>query len=193
MSRTPRSATGYAWRQSGACRSGIGIAGLHAGAECHRHCSWTGRRTEDRGADFFTGIYETALSPEELLVAVELPAAPKNSVYFFHEFARRAGDYAILVLPRRRSSNEILSPICGWRSLRSATGRCWRARRDKLIGCAVTPAMLSDACTTLGGELDPQDDQQASASMRRHLAKVLLVRCVAALLVRPDLNPGGSA
>src|SRR3954447_995169 len=25
--------------------------------------------------DFFTGIYETALSPEELLVAVELPAA----------------------------------------------------------------------------------------------------------------------
>src|SRR3954454_19516656 len=39
--------------------------------------------------DFFTGIYETALSPEELLVAVELPAAPKNSAHFFHEFAPR--------------------------------------------------------------------------------------------------------
>src|SRR3979411_1089421 len=37
--------------------------------------------------DFFTGIYETALSPEELLVAVELPVAQKNSSHFFHEFA----------------------------------------------------------------------------------------------------------
>src|SRR6201990_1443090 len=45
--------------------------------------------------DFFTGVYETALLPEELLVAVELPAKPKDSVHFFHEFARRHGDYAI--------------------------------------------------------------------------------------------------
>jgi hypothetical protein len=29
--------------------------------------------------------------------------------------------------------------------------------------------------------------------MRRHLAKVLLVRCVSALLVHPDLDAGGSA
>src|SRR3954462_11636985 len=42
--------------------------------------------------NFFTGIFETALSPEELLVAVELPAASKNSAHFFHEFARRQGD-----------------------------------------------------------------------------------------------------
>jgi len=45
--------------------------------------------------DFFTGIYETVLSSDELLVAVELPVAPRNSVHFFCEFARRHGDYAI--------------------------------------------------------------------------------------------------
>ena len=32
-----------------------------------------------RAEDFFTGIYETALSPQELLVAVELPIARKNA------------------------------------------------------------------------------------------------------------------
>ena len=48
--------------------------------------------------EFFTGIYETALSPQELLVAVELPVARKNSAHFFHEFARRHGDYAIVGL-----------------------------------------------------------------------------------------------
>ena len=63
----------------------------------------------------------------------------------------------------------------------------------KLVGVAVTPALLSDARAALGDELDPHDDQQASASMRRHLAKVLLVRCVSALLGRADLNAGGSA
>src|SRR3979490_2852855 len=45
--------------------------------------------------DFFTGIYQTALLPEQLLVAVELPVARKNSAHFFCEFARRHGDYAI--------------------------------------------------------------------------------------------------
>ena len=40
----------------------------------------------------------TVLSPQELLVAVELPAAPTHSTHFFHEFARRNGDYAIVGL-----------------------------------------------------------------------------------------------
>jgi carbon-monoxide dehydrogenase medium subunit len=45
--------------------------------------------------NFFTGIYETALSAQELLIAVELQLAKKDSAHFFHEFARRHGDYAI--------------------------------------------------------------------------------------------------
>src|ERR1700754_1308982 len=45
-------------------------------------------------ADFFQGIFQTALSAEELLVAVELPLSHANAVNFFHEFSRRHGDYA---------------------------------------------------------------------------------------------------
>src|ERR1700730_3813063 len=45
--------------------------------------------------DFFTGIYEIALSAQELLIAIEVPVAQKKSAHFFHEFARRHGDYAI--------------------------------------------------------------------------------------------------
>jgi carbon-monoxide dehydrogenase medium subunit len=144
-------------------------------------------------ADFFTGIYQTALSPEELLVAVELPIARKDCAYFFCEFARRHGDYAILGLAAQAILEEN-----GFADLRLAFfavgDRPVLAKAaQKLVVTAVTPALLSDACTALGEELDPQDDQQAPAAMRRHLAKVLLVRCVAALLGRPDLNAGGSA
>jgi aerobic carbon-monoxide dehydrogenase medium subunit len=141
--------------------------------------------------DFFTGIYETALSAQELLVAVELPAAQKNSVHFFHEFARRHGDYAITGLAAQATvEGDVFT------DLRSAffavSDRPVLAKAaQKLVNVAVTPAILAEASSVLGEELDPHDDQQASASMRRHLAKVLLARCVSALLGRPDLDAGG--
>jgi carbon-monoxide dehydrogenase medium subunit len=60
----------------------------------------------------------------------------------------------------------------------------------KLINIRVTPAALAEASATLSEELDPQEDQQASAAMRRHLAKILLARCASVLLGRPELAAG---
>ena len=142
-------------------------------------------------AEFFTGIYATALSPEELLIAVELPVAQRNSAYFFHEFAMRHGDYAIVGLAAQAVvESDLFTDLrlvffaVGDRPVlsRAAAG---------LVRTDVTPALLSGASTALGDELEPQDDQQASASMRRHLAKALMAHCVSALLGRPDLKAGG--
>jgi aerobic carbon-monoxide dehydrogenase medium subunit len=144
-------------------------------------------------ADFFTGIYQTDLSVQELLVAVELPVARKKSAHFFHEFARRHGDYAIVGLAAQAMvEGGVLKDL---RLAFFAVGdRPVLAKAAaRLVGSVVTPALLSEASTALGEELDAQEDQQASASMRRHLAKVLMVRCVSALLGRPDLNAGRSA
>ncbi|MES2749940.1 MAG: xanthine dehydrogenase family protein subunit M [Pseudomonadota bacterium] len=139
-------------------------------------------------ADFFTGIYETVLSPEELLVAVEMPVAKSNSVHFFHEYARRKGDYAIVGL----AASGILEGgvfgdlrlgffAVGDRALSAAAARY-------LTGKPVTASTLADAQAALDDELDPQEDQQASAGMRRYLARQLMARCVATLLGRPDLE-----
>jgi carbon-monoxide dehydrogenase medium subunit len=141
--------------------------------------------------DFFTGIYETALSAQELLVAVELPVARKNSAHFFHEFARRHGDYAIVGL-----AAQAIMAGDRFADLRlvffAVADRPVLARAaNKLVDVTITPATLADASMALGEQLDPQDDQQASAAMRRHLAKVLMARCLSRLLGRPDLNSGG--
>jgi carbon-monoxide dehydrogenase medium subunit len=143
--------------------------------------------------DFFKGIYETDLSAQELLISVELPLADKNSVHFFHEFARRHGDYAIAGLAAQAIVEK--GVFTDLRLVFFAVGdRPVLAKAaTKLVNVTVTPAVLAAASTALGGELDPQDDQQASASMRRHLAKVLLARGASALLDRPDLNAGGRA
>lgn len=143
--------------------------------------------------DFFKGIYETALSAQELLVAVELPNAPANANHFFLEFARRHGDYAIAGLAAQAIlRGDVLGDL---RLAFFAVGdRPVLARAAaKLINVVVTSAELSEAWEALDEELDPQDDQQASASMRRHLAKVLMTRCMSALLARPDLVTGETA
>jgi len=143
-------------------------------------------------ADFFTGIYQTALTAQELLTAVELPVLPKESAHFFDEFARRHGDYAMVGLAAQAIvRGEVLADF---RPVFFAVGdRPVLARAASgLLNRPVTPALLSDALAELAAELEPEGDQQASVSMRRHLAKLLLVRCVAALLGRPGLAAGAS-
>src|SRR3979409_555280 len=99
--------------------------------------------------DFFKGIYETALSPQELLVSVEVPMARKNAVHFFHEFARRHGDYAIAGL-----AAQAIVEGDGFSALRMAFfavgARPVLAKAAKhLVGIAVTPAALSEASAAL--------------------------------------------
>jgi carbon-monoxide dehydrogenase medium subunit len=138
-------------------------------------------------ADFFRGIYETALSASELLVAVELPIARRNSTHFFHEFARRHGDYAIAGLAAQTIVEggmfkhlRLAFFAVGDRPLLAKVA-------GRLVNVQITPALVLDALAALGEELDPHDDQQASPAMRRHLAKVLLSRFAATMLGRPEL------
>jgi carbon-monoxide dehydrogenase medium subunit len=142
---------------------------------------------------FFAGIYETALEPQELLVAVEFPVTPKNSTHFFHEFARRHGDYAIVGLAAQAlvSDGRFADLRLGFFAVGDRPLLATSA--GKLIDVAITSTALSEASSALDAELDPLEDQQATPAMRRHLAKVLLARCVSSLLDRPDLRTGAPA
>lgn len=137
--------------------------------------------------EFFQGIFQTALSAEDLLVAVEMPIAQKGRVYFFHEFARRHGDYAIAGLAAHAEVQD--GVFRNFRPAFFAVGDrpLLAESASKLVNAVVTPKLLSDVSGTLGDELDPHDDQQASAAMRRHLARVLFTRCVATMLGWPEL------
>lgn len=142
--------------------------------------------------DFFKGIYETALLAQDLLVAVELPVAQKKSAHFFYEFARRHGDYAITGLAAQATVEDGIFTDLRLGYFAVGDRPILAKAAQTLVNVAVTPAVLSAAMAALSEELDPQDDQQASAPMRRHLAKVLLARCASVLLGRPDLNAGRS-
>ena len=127
--------------------------------------------------EFFTGIYETALSATEIITSVEVPADGASHRFAFHELARRSGDYAVVGLAARAMVED---GVC--RELRLA----WFGVGDKptlapnaaevLIGVAPDDAGVERAGHALSDDLDPQDDLQASRAMRFHLARVLLKR-----------------
>jgi carbon-monoxide dehydrogenase medium subunit len=47
------------------------------------------------GTEFFTGIWSTALEPDEVLTGVAFPARCQRQGFAIEEFARRAGDFAV--------------------------------------------------------------------------------------------------
>ncbi|MER2739129.1 hypothetical protein, partial [Escherichia coli] len=92
----------------------------------------------------------------------EVPIAGQGSTYFFQEYARRHGDYAVVGLAARavvaagRFSDLRLGFFAvGERPLLATAAA-------KLINASVTPALLAEAATALADELEPQEDQQAS-------------------------------
>lgn len=130
---------------------------------------------------FFTGIYETALRAGDLLVAVEIPLPPDDGVHFFHEFARRQGDYAIVGLAAQGLLKAgVLSDL---RLAFFAVGDrpTLAVNAARALEGKPAPERLAAAQAVLADDLQPHDDQQATAKMRLHLAGVLLARCVASL------------
>lgn len=122
--------------------------------------------------DFFKGLFETALGPQEVLTAIRVPAAGKDARVGFAEFARRHGDYAMVGLAAAaRADGKNLADV---RLAFFGVGAT--ALRAKKAEAALAGGKLDDAVKALAQDLDPQDDVQASGAAKRHLAGVLLRR-----------------
>ncbi len=120
---------------------------------------------------FFTGLFETALAPDEVLVAAEIDAAP-GARWGFAELSRRSGDYAIVGLAAHRRAGA--APRLGYFAVGTQAVLARRAA-DALAG-GVSEASLAAAADALADDLEPHADLQASAATRLHLAQVLLGR-----------------
>jgi carbon-monoxide dehydrogenase medium subunit len=128
-------------------------------------------------------MYQTALAADEMLVAVEIRTAQPGEHAFFQECARRMGDYAIIGLAAQAKlgGNRIETIRLAYFGVGERPAFCVAAA-EVLQKQPFTPAVLADAQTALAQDLQPQNDHQASAAMRIHLARTLLARCTNELL-----------
>ena len=110
------------------------------------------------------------------MTAIRLPAAAADTRIGFAELARRHGDYAIVGLAASARGD----------------GKGLKDVRLAYFGVANTPLRVtkSEAALTRGDidgavaalDLDPHDDIQATAKVKKHLAGVLLRRVAAQLM-----------
>jgi carbon-monoxide dehydrogenase medium subunit len=140
-----------------------------------------------KAEEFYTGLFETALNPGELLVEIGIPPMPARSGYAFIEISRRHGDFALSGVACRVTLDE--------------NGKC-RDARIALVSVGDGPVLAKKAMKALSGEkpdekviaeaaelaggkdIDPPSDIHASAAYRRKLTSVLTRRALSRAFAR---------
>lgn len=138
--------------------------------------------------DFFTGLFATALEPDEILTGIEIDAPDAAQRTGFAELARRHGDYALVGLAACASRHD--SGLAALRLAYFSVGSrpiLAREAASLLVGRPITPDAVAQAGAALVHDLDPPDDLHASAATRLVLAKLLLKRVI------PMLHAGDDA
>lgn len=135
-----------------------------------------------RAREFFRGLYETALAPDEVLVAGEFIAQPAGYRSSFLELARRHGDYAIVGVAAH--AKVAAGRFADARLAFLGTGAApvlARAAAARLENQPCTPQIVAAAQEALAQDLDPPADLYSSSATKLHLARVLTGRALAAL------------
>ncbi|WP_028227336.1 FAD binding domain-containing protein [Paraburkholderia ferrariae] len=118
--------------------------------------------------DFFRGMYETALEPDELIVAVEFPV-PERAAY--EKFKNPASHFALTgVFVAKAADGKVRVAVTG------AAPSVFRAQAlEQALAANFTPAAAR--AVTLAAD-DLNTDLHASAAYRAHLIPVLAARAV---------------
>lgn len=128
--------------------------------------------------DFFQGLYETAIGPDDILTAIRLPAATSDMRYGFAELSRRHGDYAIVGLAASARADG-----ASLKEVRLAYfGVGLTPVRAKAAEAALASGHIDEAVKALATDLDPSDDIQETGAVKKHLAGVLLRRVAAQMM-----------
>jgi CO/xanthine dehydrogenase FAD-binding subunit len=136
---------------------------------------------------FFTGLYQHAMDPDEVLVEIDVPVQAPGSGWAFQEIARRQGDRVLMGVAavvrvddqavcreaRLVYQNAAPTPRLALHASRVLTGST--PSKDLFIAAA-DAASLED--------IDPISDVHASAPFRRHLARELTLRVLEAAFQR---------
>jgi carbon-monoxide dehydrogenase medium subunit len=138
-------------------------------------CS-TSRERWLAASDFFTGMFTTALAPDEMLVEIEIPPLEGRTGWSFMEVAPRAGDYALMGIAAlvtldengrcRQARLVYLNAGDGPMDARGAAGMLeYQVLSDDVIEAAAETASQED--------ITPFGNIHASPEFQRHLARVL--------------------
>ena len=141
-----------------------------------------------RASDFFTGLFSTALAPDELLTEIVVPPMPPRTGYAFQEVSRRHGDFALAGVACALTLDT--AGVCtnahidflglGMQPIDA------RAAASHLVGAKPDAEAIRAVSESVDAEIDPGADIHASAEYRRQLARVLSRRALETAAARAN-------
>ncbi|MGH2426812.1 MAG: FAD binding domain-containing protein [bacterium] len=157
---------------------------LALGAEMTTEGS-SGRRSIP-ATEFFTGLFATAVKPDEILVEIKVPALPPRTGTSYLKFAHPASGFAVvgvaavITLDGKGRCERARIGITGV----GPAGYRARAVEDLLTGKALNDQVIASAAEKAADGVDANEDLFASADYRRHLSRVFTKRAIHAALQR---------
>jgi carbon-monoxide dehydrogenase medium subunit len=132
-------------------------------------------------AGFFTDLLQTALEPQEIIAAIDIPLSKRLSA--IEEIARRSGDYAMagLAATLHLEAGRVIDPCLVYFGVGKMPVVA-AAAAQALEGRSLDRASISAAQAALAEDLDPPSDLHGPPEMKRHLARVLTERVLQGFL-----------
>ena len=141
--------------------------------------------------DWFTGLFEVAMSDEEVLTGVSIPRPPEAVSHGYHRFSYREGEYPMIVA----------AAVLGW-----GEGVCTSARvamggvgahpqrlqpvENLLVGSGVDAGDIDAAATIAAEHIHPPSDVRGSTGWKRKVAVEYMKRALVAAGRGPENGDG---
>lgn len=127
--------------------------------------------------DFFQAIFTTALEPDEILTSISLPELDGSYRTGIAEFARRAGDFAIVAATSavKLTDGVVTDARVCLGGVHEIPLRA-RAAEATLLGREWSAELAGEAAAAAAAEVDPPSDAHGDADYRRDLVSTLLTR-----------------
>ena len=131
--------------------------------------------------EFFTGVFETACAPDEVVVEVRVPKLAASTGWSYVKAQRRAQDWATVGVAAlvHRDNGSVAGASIGLVNM-GATPLRAKAAEDALAG----GASVADAAAVVADGAEPPTDLAGSSEYRAHLARVITRRALEEALVR---------
>jgi carbon-monoxide dehydrogenase medium subunit len=130
-------------------------------------------------AGFFTGTWETALAPDEVLTSVRFPVWGAPSGFAVEEVARRHGDFALAgcACGVQLDDGHIARAAIALFGVGPTAVRAEEAE-TAVVGSDANAIDRAEIGRLAGGGVDPPDDLHASGALRRRIVSVCVERAL---------------
>jgi aerobic carbon-monoxide dehydrogenase medium subunit len=128
---------------------------------------------------FFTGLFENALKPGEILTEIRIPKPAAKTSGAYLKLERKVGDYAVsgVAVQLTLDGELVKSARIGLTNVSSTPMRAKQAEAA-LVGKPLSDATLEAAGQAAAAECDPSADLRGSEAYKRDVTRVLLKRAV---------------